>query len=177
MAMALVNLDPTTRKLMLDEISSDIAGKTLYRSPRLSPLGLRDYDDLLKEAVERHDDRWLAAELATAGRLNTIEERHKPNGGYTTARVPITAPETMAEGEFGRFYLRALCLRALADGTNHLVIYRAKAVMNPRPDSQAKIDTTIDAATLLADLRAHSGVDTALGLPPGPNSGLSARLL
>jgi hypothetical protein len=83
----------------------------------------------------------------------------------------------MAEGEFGRFYLRALCLRALADGTNHLVIYRAKAVMNPRPDSQAKIDTTIDAATLLADLRAHSGVDTALGLPPGPNSGLSARLL
>src|SRR6266851_5569734 len=33
-----------------------------------------------------------------------------------------------------------------------------------------------DPKALLTDLRSNPGVDTALGLPPGPNSGLSARL-
>ena len=31
-------------------------------------------------------------------------------------------------------------------------------------------------SSLLDDLRAHPGTDTALGLPPGPNSGLSVCL-
>jgi hypothetical protein len=40
-----------------------------------------------------------------------------------------------------------------------------------------KINTKISAKLLLDDLRNSSqGVDTALGLPPGPNSGLSAKL-
>jgi hypothetical protein len=57
-----------------------------------------------------------------------------------------------------------------------LLVYRAKAVMVPRADSQAMIGIMIDAKALLADLRIHQGVDTALGLPNGPNSGLSVRL-
>jgi hypothetical protein len=90
--------------------------------------------------------------------------------------VPATAPETLAEGEFNRFYIRGLCVRALAEGITELVIYRAKQVENPRSESTAKIGLKISAQALLTDLRANPGVDTALGLPPGPNSGLSVKL-
>ena len=92
------------------------------------------------------------------------------------AEVPYTAPETLAEGEFNRFYARGLCRRAIEEGTSQLIVYRAKQVMNARSASQAKIGTKISAKELLQDLRTHPGVDTALGLPQGPNSGLSVKL-
>jgi hypothetical protein len=56
-------------------------------------------------------------------------------------------------------------------------VYRAKPVQDPRPRSRQIIGTRIDAQRLLGDLRAHpGGIDSALGVPAGPNSGLSVRL-
>lgn len=170
------NLDPQTRRHMNAEINTDMAATKLYLSNRLSSRGRADYPQLLKQAAEAHDDSWLACELRKNGRLNEMEQRRKPKGGMIVARVPVTAPDTLAEGEFNRFYLRGLCVRALANGTPELIIYRAKDVENPRPESVAKIGQRISAQALLSDLRINPGVDTALGLPPGPNSGLSAKL-
>jgi hypothetical protein len=72
--------------------------------------------------------------------------------------------------------MRGLCARAKAEGTTRAVIYRAKHVTNPRPESEIMIGTDVEVDQLLADLRTHIGTDTALGLPSGPNSGLSIRL-
>ncbi len=46
MPLTLVNLDGTTRKLMVGEIDADIGAAKLYRSPRLTEVGWRDYPDL-----------------------------------------------------------------------------------------------------------------------------------
>ena len=139
-------------------------------------IGLQDYNDLLTEAIKSYDDAWLANQLRENGRLNRTEEKRKPSGGTTTAKVPVTAPDTLAEGEFSRFYARGLCLRAIADGIGKVVVYRAKEVKHPRTKSQEMIGKEIDAEALLNDLRINTGVDTALRLPPGPNSGLSVQL-
>ena len=32
----------------------------------------------------------------------------------------------LAEGEFNRFYIRAVCLRSIESGTSDVVVYRAK---------------------------------------------------
>lgn len=176
MALMLLNLDGDTRQRMVTEIDKDISAGVLYMGRYLSTRGQQDWPELLKNAVQGHDDPWLADELRQFNRLNLTAERHNRSGGVSTVRVPVTAAEMLAEGEFNRFYLRALCLKAIAQGIPHLVIYRAKAVVSPRPESEAKIGSTVDAAALLADLRANIGIDTFLGLPPGPNSGLSARL-
>src|SRR5262245_52245434 len=122
----LTNLDPRTRLLMLDEIHQDVASGTLYLSPRLSDRGQADYPELLATAVQAHDEEWLAERLREQDLLNATEPRRKPKGGYTTARVPVTAADTLAEGEFNRFYARALCRRAILDGISDLVVYRAK---------------------------------------------------
>ena len=89
--------------------------------------------------------------------------------------MPWNAAQTLAEGEFNRFYIRAVRRATLEDGGETVEVYRAKAVADPRPDSEAKIGALVNAAVLLADLRQNIGIDTALGLPNGPNSGLSVR--
>jgi hypothetical protein len=169
------NLDEKTRQFMLDEFEQDLKNNKLYISPRLSERGRTEYPNLLRDAINTGDDSTLASAIATGGRLNPTEPR-RTRTGVTTAKVPVTAPETLAEGEFNRFYARGLCRRAIANGIKELVIYRAKRVANPRPESQAKIGTSLSPQALLQDLRTHQGVDPALGLPPGPNSGLSVKL-
>jgi hypothetical protein len=170
MALNLVNLDSRTRKLMLEELEVDVQAGNLYLSPRLSSIGRRDYEGLLREAIQSGNDAMLAGALRSAGRMNQIETTVKGH-----KNVPVTAPETLAEGEFNRFYARGLCRRAIEDSTG-VVVYRAKQVQTPRADSEAKIGAQMDAQALLNDLRNSIGVEPALGLPPGPNSGLSVQL-
>ena len=62
------------------------------------------------------------------------------------------------------------------EGSVTIEVYRAKEVTNPRSESERKIGTIVDPKKLLDDLRANPGVDTALGLPSGPNSGLSVKI-
>jgi hypothetical protein len=176
MSLHLVNLDEKTRKYMLSEIESDVSKGTLYISPRLSLRGRQDYVALLKQAAIGYDDGWLAGNLRVNGRISSEEQRRKPKGGYTTARVPVTAPDTLAEGEFNRFYIRGLCLRAIEHEVAEVVVYRAKEVTKPRLESEALIGARLNVRSLLQDIRTHPGVDTALRLPPGPNSGLSVQL-
>lgn len=175
--MELENLETDrVRAFMLEEVERDMANGTLYPSKYFNEIGEARYPDLLREAVKNHDDSWLADGLRQNRCMKPKAMRRKPSGGYTEVKVPVTAPDTFAEGEFNRFYARGLCRLAIEQGVAALYIYRAKPVAVPRPESQAKIGTSIGTAALLDDLRTHQGVDTALGLPPGPNSGLSVRL-
>jgi hypothetical protein len=170
------NLDERTRKLMLAEIDRDIAMNTLYVSDNLNPQGQIDYPDLLRAASQDGNDVTLAAEIR--GRLNAYEKPRKLKSG-ALSKPPVmrsNAHEMLAEGEFNRFYIRAACLRAIEDRIPAVIVYRAKAVENARSESQQKIGQRVPVETLLSDLRNHPGVDTALGLPPGPNSGLSVHL-
>jgi len=174
MALRLENLDDRTRKFMLDELELDVANGTLYISPRLNQSGEMEYEKLLRKSIECGDDSSLTDDLRT--KMKLTEQRQKPKGGITVAKVPVTAADTLAEGEFNRFYARGLCRRAIADGVQAVEVYRTKQVTNPRTESQAMIGKKIEARALLEDLRTHPGVEPALGLPPGPNSGLSVRL-
>jgi len=175
MALFYENLDERTRQFMLSEVERDLSTGTLYMSPRLNENGLLQYSSLLKNAIQGHNDEWLALELRQQNLIKTYESRRKPRGGFGTAEVPFNAPETLAEGEFNRFYMRGLCARAVEEGVAEVEIYRGKPVSQPRPESQAVIGKRISAKALLGDLRCSQGVEPALGLPPGPNSGLTIR--
>ncbi|KAF0145501.1 MAG: hypothetical protein FD156_782 [Nitrospirae bacterium] len=175
MAFSLVNLDSATRELMLEEINGDIKTGKLHASKRLNVIGQQEYPQLLKEAAEKYDDSWLTSQLRSGNKFNPTEERNV-KGKIITAKMNEKAPDMLAEGEFNRFYLRGLCLRAIRDNISSLIIYRAKPVSNPSPESEAKIGTAISPQALLNDLRANVGTDTAFGVPRGPNSGLSAKL-
>ena len=177
MAIHYENLDESTRSFMLSEVDLDLSHGNLYMSPRLNELGEQNYVSLLKEAIEHHDDAWLAHQLHGRGYMKDYEQRKKRGGGFTMAKVPITAPDTLSEGEFNRYYVRGLCLRVTEEGMNQVEVYRGKSVSQPRPESEALLGKKLAAEVLLKDLRESIGVEPALGLPRGPNSGLTVRMV
>lgn len=173
--MHLTNLDDTTRHYMRAEIELDLEDGSLYVSSRLRNGAADSYIDALREAVDGGTPESLAEAIRTRDMLKDSETAVR--GGTTyTKRVPVNAADTLAEGEFNRYYARGLCRRALEEGVSQVRVYRAKTVSNPRPESQAMLGQLIDARALLDDLRTSPGVEPALGLPPGPNSGLSVEL-
>jgi hypothetical protein len=165
------DLDSRTRAFMLEEIAHDLTHGTLHLSKRLSSTGNANYAQYLQHAARVGNEETLAAALRQPGHFQTMEPR-----GTGWAKVPYNAAAVLAEGEFNRFYIRALCRRAIEDDVEELIIFRSKPVSNPRPESLTKIGRAVDPHRLLTDLRTHPGADTALGLPQGPNSGLSVRL-
>ncbi len=169
-----MNLDQKTREYMIKEIELDCQNKVLYKSLRLNTTGEDNWEVMLKEAAKAQSDNWLAFELRKKGCLRSQEAR-TIRGRETPCRVPVNAPETLSEGEFNRFYCRGLCARAIADGIPKVIVYRAKQVEEPRPESQAVIGKAFDPQALLNDLRTSQGVEPVLGIPR-PNSGISIKL-
>ena len=177
MALYYYNLDERTRQLMLEEMEYDIAHNQLHISPFLSGQGQRDYPNLLREAIQSGSDESLAESLRAHRRIvKALPRRNKLKGGYGIAAVPRNAADIIAEGEFNRFYIRALARRATEDGIPELVVYRAKKALQPRAESETLVETALPAQDLLDDLRSHPDQPPTLGVPSGPNSGLSVRL-
>jgi hypothetical protein len=176
MGLKYEDLDEETRKFMLEEIEMDVKADKVHRSAWLGQRTQGNWPDMLREAAEKGTDETLAAELRKPGSLNSTIMRRTPKGGMTSAKVPYNAPEVLAESEFNRYFCRGLCRRALEKGIAKLQVFRAKTVAQPRPESEAMIGFLADPQTVLTDVRASIGVETALGIPPGPGSGITLRI-
>ena len=169
------SLDNLARQKMLDEFNYDMQAHNLYLSKRFTEAGGVYYQQKMPDHIQNGNDDSLAEDLRNNNSFLTHEDRRTAKG-VSKVKVLETAPQTFAEGEFNRFYLRGLCLQAITEG-KRIIIYRGRSSENPRSESEAMIGMALDPNRLLNDLRANTGVDTALGLPPGPNSGLTAELI
>jgi hypothetical protein len=176
MGLSYKNLDELTRRCMLEELEMDIGSDSVYLGKRMNPEKQKLWIELLKKSLAEFDDNWLANQLKTQSCLKTQEDRKLSSGKIIKVKVPETAYITLAEGEFNRYYARGVCLRAIKEGIGNVLVYRGKEVTNPRQESEAKIGNIVVANVLLDDLRKSIGVETALGIPSGPNSGLTIRL-
>ena len=171
------DLDNETRLFMIEEIEMDIRSDKVYRSSYLTQSGQGDFPDLVLAAAKNGNDDSLATSLS--GKFNRTTQRRKPKGpGYYTAAVPVNAAEVLAESEFNRYFVRGLCRRAIKFDIGRLQVYRAKAVAQPRLESESKIGLLVLPDVVLTDVRKSQeyGVETALGIPPGPGSGISLRI-
>lgn len=174
MALQFHHLDDETRALMVSEIDRDLAERGLYVSNYLNAHGVERWPHLLREAAAQGTDNTLSAALELNRCFKIQVERRKPKGGFTLVAVPVTAAITLAESQFNMYYMRALALRAI-NGGGGLLVYRAKAVDNPRPESQNMIGKVLDPEIVLRVLRETKGVEPSIGIPM-PNSGLCVRL-
>lgn len=173
MTLNLRNLDDLTRKYMLEELSLDIKKNKLCLGKYLSEVGKSDYPILLRSAMENGDIASLAESLKNNERLESHVMCSRSKSGMK--KVPKNASEMLAEGEFNRFYIRAKCRRAI-DESVMVIAYRARESRNPRMESLALEGKEFDPTELLTALRNSIGVEAGLGLPPGPNSGMSVDL-
>ena len=170
------SLDQQTRQIMLEEFNLDISSGNMYLSKRFNDFGEEYYVKAMPKHIMEGSDDTLAEDLKNNDCFKSHEERKNPKGGVTLAKIPETACQTFAEGEFNRFYIRALSIRAATEG-RPLQIYRGRQSTNPRPESEALIGSNVNPGAILNDLRENKGIDTVLGLPSGPNSGLTVNLI
>ena len=172
MALNLLNLNDIIRKLMLHEVEYDAQRGNTFLTPRLNRTGQITYLAKLKHAIESQDAAWLAEQLH--GYFDSIEFRNSKKGTIASD-VPNNANETIAESEFNRFYMRALCLFAVEKEIKHLIVCRAKHAGSTKPTARVKVGSSIAPQKLLNDLRDNVGRKTRLGLGE-PSSSLSVRL-
>ena len=168
------NLDNTTRAAMLEAIEEAERSNNIYYSARFNEDGNRQWLPLLKQAAQEYNEHWLAYQLEASGLMKGFEGAHKPTGGYTIKHVPHTASETMAEGQFNRFYILGLCKRARAEGVSHLIIYRAKERSEHRPESQSLIGTSLPIEEIESQLKEIKASFNSQLVKP--NSGISVKL-
>lgn len=174
MGLAFRDLIDETRRLMVEEIDGDARGSGFYLSNYLNDQGQQSWPRCLGDAARAGNDDSLAATLRSNRAFKSHTERRKPKGGYTMAAVPVTAADTLAQSQFNMYYMRALALRALAEGRT-LTVYRARDSANPRPESEAMIGTQLDPNEVLEVLRRTKGVEPDIHIPM-PNSGLTVQL-
>jgi len=174
MGLQFADLVEEIRKHMLAEIDMDAGSTGFYLSSYLNEGGKEQWPSLLREAARTGSDDTLAAALRNQGSFKRETERKKPTGGYTMVKVPVTAADTLSQSQFNLYYMRALALRAQAEGKT-LTVYRARYSENPRPESEAMIDTQLDPDVVLEVLRRTKGVEPDINIPM-PNSGLTVRL-
>jgi hypothetical protein len=168
------NLDGNTRAAMLEAIEEAEHSNNIYHSTRFNEAGNKQWLPLLRQAAQEHNEHWLAYQLEANGLMKDFEGAHKPTGGYTIKHVPHTAAETMAEGQFNRFYILGLCKRARAEGISQLVVYRAKERSDPRPESQSLIGTRLSIDEIESQLKeTRASFKSQL---VKPNSGISVKL-
>jgi hypothetical protein len=173
-SLDLTHLDPSTRGYMIAELNADLGNGTLYRSPQLSEEGLQVYSQLLRAALLTGTDASFAVALSANNAIRPLGRwQHSKEIGATDALASATA--ILAEREFHRFYIRGLCRRAIAQGVQNLVIYRARPTELGRKSSDAMVGVQITASSLLEDLRGSFRSLPPPGLPQCHDPGLSVR--
>jgi hypothetical protein len=169
------NLDEATRGDMVAAIDQASQSGNIYFSTRFNSAGTEKWVPLLREAAEKHNEHWLAFQIQAQTLMRESEGAKTPLGGYTTKHVPHTAAETIANGQFNRFYMLGLCIRAKRENAVSVRVYRAKTSLEPRSASEALVDTLQPVDNMISDLQ-----DRAASLKHpllGPNSGLSVELV
>lgn len=171
------HLSETIRRFMLQEWAQ--GGH--YISPRLNEAGRARWVALLKDALQYHTDVWLERELVRRNCFVATEFLKSTMGKTVTRAInKEQLAKTLAEGEFNRFYLRALCLAAKTRGYRHLIVSQARIVPNASAAGIKSVGSPVETATLLKALRGNSYklTDVALGAPEGLSTPayLSARI-
>ncbi len=163
------NLDDDTRELMLSEIRNDIEQENLYISERLTDLGKENYASFLLDAAKDGDEETFQILLDSGIHFNSTFLRQG-----NPVKMPSNASQLLAQSEFNRYYIRAICLKAIMNNIVNVEIYRARQSSRSRPESEAKIGQFLSAKELLEDLRISIGIEPRI--LPEVNSGLSVKI-
>lgn len=169
------DLDENTQRTMLKEVASDMEQKALYVSSKLNTRVRAKYPQLLMESIKNANPFEFANQVE-AGYLYTPRQlRQKEESGMKEVGLEGVA---LAYNEFNRFYIRAICRRALTEN-KQVRIYCAKTTDTEARKStiQRAVGKYVNPFAVLVDLRAHIGKNCVLGVIGGINLGLSVELV
>ncbi len=169
MSFNFVDLNRATRDFMVKELEADISVGRVYISRRALPRTEPVYYDAQRVAFATGDTDSLNLAIAVSGMFAAVQS----DGKNINVRA---AAGSLGDGQFVAYYVRAICLRAIAE-QRAIEIYRGRAALQPRPASEALIGTRPDPAALLNELRSNSLQPWNFTEVGKVNSGLLVKLV
>lgn len=151
---------------MLNEVLHDIAKRVFYFTPRFNENGRKIYVSLMKEAIATGGEDTLQAGLQEGDNFNKYEAQGK--------KVSNNVAVNFAQQEFNKYYIRAVCVKAIEMNERDVEVYRAHPLTVKKHKSDLRIGAKINADRLLKELRSSIGVPSTVF--PELVSGLSVRL-
>jgi len=159
------NDNEETKQLMMREFLDDCSNGRVYFGERLKKSKQVIYQDLFKQAIENMDLESFVIKLYDSEFWEEFEvDKNGVQKKINTERAAII----LAEGEFNRLYIRAVCLAA-EEKKQKVTIYRFRDSKTPDPVSEAKIGTSYDPKTIYDDVK--NNLETKY--LPRPSSGIS----
>ncbi len=165
-----------TRKLMVAELEADIASKSLHVNEWVQDEHHDTYIELLKSALQSGTEFDLEQEVRSKGILKERYTWHRPDGRTATVKVPEMAAKNLACGDFNRFYMRAICLKAKSQKQKEATVYRAMKTEHHMLESNSKVGNPVEVDELMKSLKRGESLESYLRLPPGPISGLTIKV-
>ena len=126
MPLYLPDLDPITRQHMLREFDAEQAGDP-YVPAVLSVQGRRVWPTIMRDAIDFGDDETLLNDLLRDPSVFNEQEQYVRQGVPRMRKVNLQQAGTrLAVSEFNTWYVRGVAARFLAEGINHVLVYRAE---------------------------------------------------
>jgi len=158
------NLNEEIRNLMKLELNMDQNNNNIYFSKRFT-IDNNKYINMLQTAIETGNNQTLAMMIQ-----NYLER--------TEQSIFTDASETLADGEFNKYYMRAISIDAI-NKSKQVQVYRARNVIEPRQISEIIIGKVLNPIEVLNYLRtsiSQRDKTSSLKTLGVPNSGLSIQL-
>lgn len=155
---------------MLEEFNNDVKHDTYCKSVSLKREKHDKYVEAMREAIMTGTEKTLETAIISQAMFSDVYIDKNGNERKTARR----SEERYAGTEFNKYYVRGICRKAISDGVNSVVVYRARHSSMPNPKSEEMIGEKIRAQELLNDVRANT--ETSPELLPHVNSGLSVKI-
>ena len=152
-------LNEQTRAAMLREYEAEQDSADPYRSSELSHRGQEAFVDLMREAIEHHDEEWI------------IEQIDQP--GYWIKDQSRFRAERLARTEYNTWYVRGLCRKLMDEGETCVEVYRAAPARQPRRECRQHEGKQYKAIDIYRGHRAgyHKGIIALSNQRPTPSAG------
>lgn len=147
------DLTEKIRESMLEEFIEDERNGNLFISRRIkeSEPTIQKYFELLTESFKNGTDFTLS-EAIKANNILKETEQYRKNGVLKLRKVASNASEVLGQGEFRRYYMRALCKQAILEYKD-LVIYRGRKSNEKSLDAELVIGKQVNPEKLLEYLK------------------------
>jgi len=172
-------LDEITRKWMLEEFLNEERSENPYRSPRLSPLGLKVFPMEMEKAIREGNEETLARALSNPAYWKSSETYRRGGKEYIRRINPTKAAEFLAYTEFNTWYVRGFARRLIEEGEEYCQVYRAAPAWQPRDECLKHEDQIYEVIKVYEGHRARywppPGNPNAFSIPVGTNCHHSIR--
>ncbi len=163
------DLDQDIRRRMAEEFEQNGEASTVFVSPAIDPSRVDDYLEAQRAALLYGSPETLETALLEAGLLPSFRDDRDDADRGVSAR-------DLAGDQYAVYYVRAVAQRAIELG-DEIEIYRALGSGPGLDAADARVGQTLDARTLLEDLRDNSVHPDNFSQLPEIRSGLIVRLL